>query len=153
MSDLTIIKDKELFSRLHLFWSIPIESVLTFLRDCEEMDLPAGEVLISPDHENNNVFILLSGLLEVRIGSVEALPLVSISVGECVGEMSIIDREYPSAYVVAVENSRLLVINQETLWSMVNASHGVAKNLLITLSSRLRIDNEMISDKNLNFDR
>jgi diguanylate cyclase (GGDEF)-like protein len=36
------------------------------------------------------------------------------------------------------------VIRQETLWALVNSSHGVARNLLYILSGRMRYDNEAL---------
>ena len=39
--------------------------------------------------------------------------------GDCVGEMSIIEDRDPSAYVIAAEDTHLLVIHRSVLWSMV----------------------------------
>ncbi len=146
MNELSILNDRDLFSRLHLFWDVPLESVKKYLLECEEVFLEAGDVLISPEFENDFLYIIVSGDLEVRLGDRNASALVSFSVGECVGEMSIIERQEPSAYVVAVVDSLLLAINQKSLWRMINSSHGVAKNLLLILSRRVRGGNKVISD-------
>ena len=65
--------------------------------------------------------------------------------GECVGEMSIIEDRDPSAWVIAAENSHLLVIHKSVLWNMVDASHEFAKNLLVVLSKRVRSHNRVIA--------
>jgi diguanylate cyclase (GGDEF)-like protein len=65
--------------------------------------------------------------------------------GECVGEMSIIEDRDPSAWVLAAENSHLLVVHKSVLWNMVDASHDFAKNLLIVLSQRVRSHNRVIA--------
>jgi diguanylate cyclase (GGDEF)-like protein len=66
--------------------------------------------------------------------------------GECVGEMSIIEDRDPSAYVIAAENTHLLLMHQSVLWDMVDASHEFAKNLLVVLSERVRSHNRVIAD-------
>lgn len=146
MSDLAIMRDNDLFSRLHLFWGVQLKTLKKFLQVCEERALAAGAILIAPERSNDKLYVILSGCLDVRLDSPTAPSLVKLTVGECVGEMSIIDRENPSAYVLAAEDSLLLVISQENLWAMVNASHEVAKNLLLILSRRLRDGNVVISD-------
>ena len=76
----------------------------------------------------------------------EAPALATIIAGECVGEMSIIEDRDPSAYVLAAEESHLLVIHRSILWEMVNASHEFSKNLLVVLSERVRSHNQVIAD-------
>jgi diguanylate cyclase (GGDEF)-like protein len=69
-----------------------------------------------------------------------------MEVGACVGEMSIIEDRDPSAYVIAAEDSHLLLIHQTILWEMVDASHDFAKNLLVVLSERVRSHNRVIAE-------
>jgi CRP-like cAMP-binding protein len=45
-----------------------------------------------------------------------------LPVGECIGELSIIDDRPVSATVTAGEPSRLLVIDQATLWRIMDAA-------------------------------
>jgi CRP-like cAMP-binding protein len=60
--------------------------------------------------------------------------------------MSIIEDRDPSAYVIAAENTHMLVIHQSVLWKMVDASHEFAKNLLVVLSERVRSHNRAIAE-------
>ena len=55
--------------------------------------------------------------------------------------MSILSRLNVSAYVIAAEPSRLLVIRDEHVWSFIGISHEFACNLLRTLSGRVRDNN------------
>jgi len=144
MPKLRIHNDEELFSRLQLFWGVTLESVIGHLDRCLEIDLSAGSVLIAPPKRNEDVYIVQSGELNIYLESLESAPIATISVGETVGEMSIVDRSNPSAFVVASEDTHLLVISQKVLWDMVSASHGVARNLLLILSTRLRSGNEVL---------
>jgi diguanylate cyclase (GGDEF)-like protein len=103
-------------------------------------------MLLSPGEKNEHVFIVLSGSLNVHVGSPDAPVLATMDVGACVGEMSIIEDRDPSAFVIGAEPTHLLLIHQSVLWDMVNASHEFAKNLLIVLSERVRSHNHVIAD-------
>ncbi len=137
---------RTLLESLELFKGVLPEDIHELLQSCDRRDLAADELLLSPGEKNEHVFIVLSGSLNVHVGSVSTPALATMETGECVGEMSIIEDRDPSAYVIGAEDSHLLVIHQSTLWDMVNASHEFAKNLLVVLSERVRSHNRVIAD-------
>ena len=137
---------RSLLEGLELFRGVSPDDVQDLLQNCERRDLGDGELLLSPGEKNEHVFIVLSGSLNVHVGSPDAPVLATMDVGACVGEMSIIEDRDPSAFVVGAEPTHLLLIHQSVLWDMVNASHEFAKNLLIVLSERVRSHNHVIAD-------
>jgi diguanylate cyclase (GGDEF)-like protein len=116
------------------------------LQECDRRDIARGELLLSPGESNEHVYIVLSGSLSVHVGASDSPGLATISPGECVGEMSIIEDRDPSAFVLATEATHLLKIHRQILWKMVNASHEFSKNLLVVLSERVRSHNQVIAD-------
>ncbi len=136
---------RSLLAGLELFHGVEPADVQELLRRGERRGLAPGELLLSPGTKNENVFVVLSGSLNVHVGSPDAPVLVTMGVGECAGEMSIIEDRDPSAYVIAAEPTHLLVIHQTILWAMVDASHAFCKNLLIVLSERVRSHNQFIA--------
>ena len=136
---------RSLLAGLELFHGVEPADVQELLRKCDRRDLQTGDLLLSPGSKNESVFIVLSGSLNVHVGSPDAPILVTMGVGECAGEMSIIEDRDPSAYVIAAEPTHVLVIHQSILWAMVDASHAFCKNLLIVLSERVRSHNEFIA--------
>ena len=137
---------RSLLSGLDLFHGVNPESVQTLLQQCERRDVATGELLLSPGLKNEYVFVVLSGALDVRVGSPDAPILARMEVGACAGEMSIIEDKDPSAYVMAAEPAHVLVIHKTVLWEMVNVSHEFAKNLLLMLSERVRSHNHFIAE-------
>jgi diguanylate cyclase (GGDEF)-like protein len=137
---------RSLLQALELFRGVHPDDVKDLLQRCDRRDLSAGEQLVSPLEKNEHVFIVLSGSLKVHVGSPSAPVLATMEVGACVGEMSIIEDRDPSAYVIAAEDTHLLVIHQSILWDMVDASHEFAKNLLVVMSERVRSHNRVIAD-------
>jgi diguanylate cyclase (GGDEF)-like protein len=137
---------RSLLEGLELFRGVCPDDVQDLLQNCDRRDLDEGEMLLSPGEKNEHVFIVLSGSLNVHVGSPDAPVLATMDVGACVGEMSIIEDRDPSAFVIGAEATHLLLIHQSVLWDMVNASHEFAKNLLIVLSERVRSHNHVIAD-------
>ena len=137
---------RTLLGGLELFRGVNPDEISAYLAGCDRRDLAAGDILLAPGKHNDHVFIVLSGCLTVHVGSPEQPALATMETGACVGEMSIIEDRDPSAWVVARENSHLLEIHQSLLWEMVNASHELAKNLLVVLSERVRSHNRVIAD-------
>jgi len=137
---------RSLLNSLELFRNVLPDDIQESLQLCDRRDLEAGELLISPSQKNEHVFVVLSGSLNVHVGSPNTPPVATMETGECVGEMSIIEDRDPSAYVIGAEDSHLLVIHQTVLWNMVDSSHAFAKNLLVVLSERVRSHNRVIAD-------
>jgi diguanylate cyclase (GGDEF)-like protein len=129
---------------LELFRSVEPGDLPGFVRDCEVRILEAGEVLIESGEHNRRLYLLLSGRLSVRLESATGRVLAVLHAGESVGEMSLIDHKPASAFVVADTLSRVLVVDEDLMWMLVETSHAVSNNLLYTLVRRLRDGNNVI---------
>ena len=133
-------------AKLALFRSVNVEELPPFLHDCEIRSVPSGAILIEADQPNDRLYLVLAGEFGVHLDSPDSPPIVILGAGETVGELSLIDKGSTSAYVVAHEPSRVLVLSEATMWSLVTASHAISLNLLRTLSTRLRRDNRLIHE-------
>jgi diguanylate cyclase (GGDEF)-like protein/PAS domain S-box-containing protein len=135
--------DDEL-ARLNLFRSVDIAAVRSRLRGCVVRSLQPDEVLIRADRPNDRLYLLLSGDVSVHLRSPANPPIVILDAGETVGELSLIDKQPTSAFVIAQTACRVLVLSESAMWDLVQTSHAIALNLLSTLSYRLRHDNRLI---------
>jgi CRP-like cAMP-binding protein len=133
-------------AELALFHSVDVEELRPLLQNCEVRSIRSGAILIEADQPNDRLYLVLSGELGVHLGSPASPPIVILGAGETVGELSLIDKGPTSAFVVAHELTRVLVLSEATMWSLVTASHAVSLNLLRTLSTRLRRDNRLIDE-------
>ena len=135
---------EDLLFNVELLEFVEPNVVKPMLDDCPVTTLKKDEVLITEGRSNQNLYILLDGKLSVRLTSAKAAPVTFITPGESVGELSLIDHQPASAYVVAETDSRILTMDEEILWELVNTSHAIARNLLYTLVNRLRFGNTII---------
>jgi HD-GYP domain-containing protein (c-di-GMP phosphodiesterase class II) len=127
-----------------LLRGIDLEPVLGLLKDCPVRELKEGTILIHAGKPNRALYLVLSGRLRIHIENLDLDPIAILEPGEIVGELSLIDDQVASASVVAHEDCRLLELDEKTMWTLVEDSHAVARNLLFILSRRLRHGNAVI---------
>ena len=137
-------KDRHHLERANLFANVSLESVEHVFERCHRLNLQRGEHLLEPGVANNNLYLILDGELRVYLSDRDLPPHAVLRAGDCVGEMSLVDGRTASALVLAAMETRLLAVPRDVLWSLVDCSHGVARNLLAILSGRMRENNEAL---------
>lgn len=140
------IIDDSLLTRLLLFQGVNPSSIRQWIDRCKLIDFLADDILLSPDKENDIMYVLLSGAVSIHLQDPKSLPIAHVYEGECVGELSVFDGKHPSAWVKATVTTSTLAIPREILLTLIDHSHGVARNLLYLLSTRLRTGNALIND-------
>jgi diguanylate cyclase (GGDEF)-like protein len=111
---------------------------------CEQRKLERGDHLLEADAANSHLYLILGGELRVYLQGRDMPAQAVLGGGDCVGEMSLLDGQPASALVLAAQDSEVLAIPHEVLWSMVDCSHGVARNLLAIISGRMRESNQAL---------
>jgi hypothetical protein len=101
--------------------------------------VPAGELLIRRGEVGDRLYLVLSGLMQVRIGTRE---LGRIGSGHTAGEMAILDAEPRSADVVALEPSEVVEMLRTDLLRLMDRrprlGSRVMRNLAVDLAAKLR---------------
>lgn len=129
----------ETLTRQRLFEGIHPAELRPVMNDVSEVTLRTGDVLLRPNESNATIYMLADGRLHVLLEE-DAEPLVTLDPGECVGELSLIDENTTSAFVIAASEARLLTIGRATLWNLLSGSQNLAHNLLAMLARRSRVD-------------
>lgn len=94
-----------------------------------------GKVLVKEGALGRELLVIVEGATEVRRGT---RGIAQLGPGDCIGEMSLLDREPRSATVVATEPTELVVIEGRVFKELIKDLPGLAESLLSTVSSRLR---------------
>ena len=112
------------------------------LADSTVLSLPAGVPLLRRGDTNFDIFVLLSGRLTAQLDE-DASPDYAIELhpGDCIGELSAIDGEPISAFVVAATDVRVLRIDRGVFWNRLMLLPGIGQNLLGMLSQKMRRSN------------
>jgi len=145
--------ERAILERIVLFRHVDFESIQGLFDLCSTVQIKAGEVLLRAGEKNNFLYLCLAGKLTVHLPySEKEEASIFIEPGESVGEMSVLDHEPVSAHVYALEDSILLKMEEEVVWSLIQSSHAFACNLLTLLASRLRRTNLRLAGKEADID-
>lgn len=131
-------KDIQLFLDDDLFRDVPKAHLEDVFSRCPVLELDSGEILLSPGEENHHLYLLLSGELLVYIDAIGSGSSFTLEAGEYTGEMSIIDDDVPSAFVVAEMPSRVLQIHEDLFWEEIAKYRSVLRHMLHRFSQRMR---------------
>ena len=113
--------------------------VVTFTKDA---------LIVSQSDPGDSMFIIDQGRVKVVLygDSGREVILSIFRSGEFFGEMSLLDGQPRSANVIALEDSRLLVLSRGDFVKHLNESPSTALNILSEMSSRLRRADEVIGN-------
>jgi len=125
-------------STLDLCRGLPYNDVEAILEICPVRHLDRGEILLEPGQANHYLFFLTDGELEVRLRSTDAPVTDVIRRGECIGEMSIIDGQPTSAFVIATDASTVVAVHENIFWSKLATNPRMVRNLSQVLAERMR---------------
>ncbi len=145
MEDTAACIDPNLLKRISLFRSINLESIQGIFDLCKVHTVKAGEIIFRPGQSNWTVYFIMQGRLRIHLNTLDSDPVTVLGTGESVGEMSVIDQQPTTAFVVADEDCQLVAMDEDILWSLVHSSHAIACNLLYTLTKRLRHADSVVS--------
>jgi len=110
--------------------------------------LETGETIIEEGGDVHDVFLIVDGEVEVRMGDVV---IAHLGAGELVGDMSLVEALPPSASVTASQESTVFAIAQPVMRAKLDSDTRFAarfyRAMCFVLSSRLRrADNELRGD-------
>ncbi|HTI29580.1 MAG TPA: cyclic nucleotide-binding domain-containing protein [Methylomirabilota bacterium] len=101
----------------------------------EEVDVPAGKVLIRQGELGDDLMVLVKGLVAVER---DGEKINKLGPGEFFGEIALIERGPRTATVTAETPCRLLVLNHRSFHALMEEFPEVAASVLLTLAHRLR---------------
>jgi len=125
-------------SGARIFEGVPYAALEAALETLTIQDIAGDMVLLKPGDANHSVLLVLRGELRIFLDQPGQGDFIEAGVGDCVGEMSVIDDQPVSAYVVALKGSRLLVIDGDTFLNRLMAVPRVSRNLMSAMSERMR---------------
>jgi len=127
-----------LLAKTRLFEGAPADVLGRVLAHALPRSLVPGEILLSPEDDNDCVYVLLSGCLSLHFDSRDSPVIRELPAGVSIGEMSLIDETRPSAYVIAQEECLVLPIHRDLFFHLLDNASIVSRNMLRLLIQWLR---------------
>lgn len=104
-------------------------------------------VVVKADDPGDSMFFIAHGQAKVVLtGGGREVILATLHSGDFFGEMSLLDGRSRSATVIAIEDSRMLVLQRNSLLELVRTMPEIALALLAEMSARLRRADEAIAN-------
>ena len=126
--------------RVPLFSDLSEGELVRFADVTREREYPRNSVILFEDDPGDSLYIVSIGQVKVvLIGEDGREVILSVlSDGDFFGEMSLIDDEPRSAHVIAMKDSRLLVLRRDDFQRQLHQHPSIAVKLLKVLVQRLR---------------
>lgn len=117
-----------------LFKGVDLDAIEHVLDECPLYELKPGETLLAAGEKNNDLYLVLGGMLQAELGSETSPRTMHFPVRQCIGEISALGESAMSAPVIATEESLVLAINPQRLWDMIDKDAVLARNILSMLA-------------------
>ncbi len=146
------VEAKPFLSGIAVFGGLADAAMEQLLDLIQTREYGRGDVVCTEGEPGREMFILQRGEVEVRknLGEGRHTPLARLRVGDCFGEMSLIDVQARSASVIAVQETRLYALTNMDLYKLyqtnLEAYAFLLQNICRELSRRLRRADGVIAE-------
>ena len=157
-----ILADTDLFNELSITQLDLIDAL------CEELVFQKGDVIFQENSHQAELYLIINGTVDILInpgmitattdGSIAQELIATLRIGQCFGEVALVDQGLRSATAQAGHNNtRLLCISRDRLLKLCGSypqlGYQVMKNLAAELGQKIRNSNlkareEMLYRKN-----
>ena len=124
-----------------LFGSLADDAMTRVLPDLTSIDIETGKTLFREGVRGDYAAIVVHGALDVwkRVAEGRNTRIGQLSLGDVVGEMSVVDGRPRSATIRAAVDSTLLVLRRENLERMQHCDPDIALPLWAEMARFLRL--------------
>ena len=114
---------------------------------CAKRSATVGEQLIEQGSHGREMFILLSGHVEVRRESPDGCHhlLATLGPGDCFGELALLDYDTRSASVICSSEALLLSLDRAVLTKAPDIAPKLYRNLAKLMAQRLRQTDDLVN--------
>lgn len=132
--------------RVDLFSRLPSDDLQRVCRLVRPLNLPAGKAVCCQGEPGEEMFILVSGSVEIRIRLADGKILShgALTSGDAFGEIALLDGRPRTADVITREPCDLLVLSRRDFVDLLRQQPDIAIHLLETLARRFRLMDESI---------
>jgi len=131
----TLIEKIVFLKKNVLFRDLKVNELIRIAAITREIDLTADRTVITEGDMGDELFMVYEGEVLVHAGGRTLDRLVA---GDCLGELSIIDREPRSASAVTTRSSRLLAIRREDFLLTLKENPSISISVMQVITRRLR---------------
>lgn len=143
-----MVESKDILHKISLFSDLNKSELEKIQLLLVEKQYKKGEDILIQNDKGDALYIIVEGSVKVVLYGDKGREIILsiLKKGEFFGEMALLDDDVRSAYVIALEKTKVLMLSRDVFFNWINAHHQIAIKLLKHLSSRLRRADEVISN-------
>jgi CRP-like cAMP-binding protein len=130
-----LLEKSSFLKKVPLFKEISENYLVPLAKIAHAVKLNSGETLFHQGDRGDAMYIIRFGSISVQVNNIE---VNRMGVGECIGEMALLDDTPRSASCVAEGDTELLRIGANDFETVVRSQSSVVFAILRTLAKRLR---------------
>ena len=106
------------------------------------------EIIFREGEPGRHMYVILDGNVEIRkrTGEKTTRTMITLKTGDIFGEMAVVEGKGRSATAIAATDCRLLRLDEEAFYDLVQKNPDFAVKMIKTLSSRLRSADNLIEE-------
>ena len=141
----------QLLQSVSLFWDLPEKELGYISEKMVSREYEAGHIILLEETEAEQCFFVTKGSVKITRLSKEGreVILAILNDGEFFGEMSLLDGEYRSANVIALDDTDVLTLNRSDFLIVLKGYPQIAIQLLKEMALRLRKSDRQIASLSL----
>ncbi|MBD2751937.1 cyclic nucleotide-binding domain-containing protein [Spirosoma validum] len=136
-----------LLAQTSLFSQTPENVLASITPIMKEEEHQAGEPIFHKGDLGTGMYVIYTGEVAILDGAIE---LARFSRGDFFGELALLDTEARSATAEAITDVRLLRIDQDDFYDLMEERGEVLRSIVKSLSGRIRRQNELIASQSVN---
>lgn len=133
-----------LLAQTSLFSQTPENVLATITPIMKEEDHPAGVSIFKKGDLGTGMYVIYTGEVAILDGDTE---LARFGRGDFFGELALLDTEARSATAEAVTDVRLLRIDQDDFYDLMEERSEVLRSIVKSLSGRIRRQNDLLAKR------
>ncbi|MBD3344512.1 MAG: cyclic nucleotide-binding domain-containing protein [Chitinivibrionales bacterium] len=127
-----------ILKKVTIFAGLGEENISRIAEKCEIVKFPAGDVIIREGEQGKDILIIISGTAKVILDiDREALEIIQLGAGKCLGEVSVIGILNHSASVVAIEDIEVLVLSRKIMMEIFDRDKNLFSILILNIAREL----------------
>ena len=138
---LTLDQIGSLLRSSDFFSAVSEETIIDFARLAQQVNVPADEVLFAKGELGSAMYVVVEGCVRVHNGDVV---IARLERGQVFGEVAALSGESRTASVMAEQDSRLLKLEHDAIYSIVGSKVDAAKSVIEALCHR---ESQIIGEK------
>lgn len=141
MTDEKTISEKiMLLKGIEIFQGLSVSELAAIASVVEEVDYPAGEIIIKEGTSGENLYLMINGEVSVikDLGDINEVEMDRMTAGDYFGEMALFEDSVRSASIRTEKSSAFMVLHKQEFKEIVREYPQIALEICKVLIGRIR---------------